>query len=111
MASLYAQYLMERTNDLIVELPYGFAAYRYLDDDKTVYIIDIYVQPEFRKLGKAAEIADAVVLEARNRGCYNLVGSVVPSAKNSTISMKVLLAYGMILDSSANDFIIFKKDI
>lgn len=111
MASLYAQYLMERTNDLIVESEnIGFITYRYLDES-TVYIVDIFIIPELRKLGQASEMADAIAREAKNKGATRLIGSVVPSTKNSTISMKVLLAYGMSLDSSANDFIIFKKDI
>ena len=111
MASLYSQYLSERTNDHILESPLGFATYRYLDDGKTVYIIDIFVVPERRKDGWATQIADEIVKTAKARGANKLIGSVVPTAKNSTLSMRVLLGYGMSLDSSTNDFILFRKEI
>lgn len=109
--SMYADYLKERTKDLIVETSSGFATYRYLDDDKTVYIVDIFVIPEDRKSKAATIMADSIAKEAKERGCKKLIGSVVPSMNNSTASMKVLLGYGMSLDSATNDFIVFRKDI
>ncbi len=111
MYSLYAQYLEERTKDKILECPFGFATYRYLDENKTVYIMDIFVSPEKRKEHWATTLANAIVKEAKEKGATKLLGSVVPSMRNSTVSMKVLLAYGMTLDSSANDYIIFRKEI
>lgn len=109
--SLYANYIIERTNDLIIESEDGFVVYRYLEDGKTVYIIDIYTIPSKRKEGLASRLADLVVAEAKKRECTLLLGSVVPSAKYSTISLKVLLGYKMTLHSAANDFIVFKKEI
>lgn len=109
--SMYAKYIKEKTTDNILETDKGFATYRYLDNNKTVYIIDIYVLPDFRKTNVASTIADDIVKEAKVLGCTNLLGSVVPSNKSSTASLRVLLAYGMTLESSTNDFIIFKKDI
>lgn len=110
-ASLYSQYLLERTEDLILESDKGFATYRYLDQGKTVYIVDIYVIPSARKGGWAAQMADEIVRDAKKKGVTKLIGSVVPSTRNATTSMKVLLGYGMTLDSSTNNFILFKKDI
>jgi ribosomal protein S18 acetylase RimI-like enzyme len=109
--SLYANYIKEKTTDHILESEHGFLTYRYLDEDKSVYIIDLYVMPDFRKIGIASAMADHVVAEAKLRGCTKLLGSVVPSNKYSTDSLKVLLAYGMILESASNDFVIFKKEI
>lgn len=111
MMSLYAKYLTERTDDLIIEMEDGFATYRYMLDDKAVYIIDIYTVPKKRKGGIATFLADAVVKEAKDRGCVTLLGSVVPSTKGSTDSIKVLIAYGMKLASAGNDCIFFRKDI
>lgn len=108
---MYGKYLAEKTNDLLVETDKGFATYRYLDNEKAVYIIDLYVLPDFRQTNIASTIADNIVREAKEKGCTKLLGSVVPSNKGSTISLKVLLAYGMYLESSTNDFIIFRKDI
>lgn len=111
MLSLYAQYLAEKTNDRIIETENSFATYRYLDDGITVYIVDIFVLPSIRNSGWASCIADEIVTEAKKRGCIKLLGSVVTSSKNSTVSLKILLAYGMTLDSASNDFIVFRKDI
>lgn len=108
--SLYAQYLTERTEDLILETEKGFATYRFTNEF-TVYIVDIYVIPEFRKQGVARDLSDTIVGIARMKGCTQLIGSVIPSAKGSSESMKALLAYGLKLDSSAGDFILLRKDI
>lgn len=108
--SLYANYIRERTNDEIIETDTGFATYRFLNE-KQVYLVDIFILPEHRKLGDASAISDSICRLAKERGCTELLGSVVPSTKGSTESLKVLLAYGMRLDSAANDLIIFKKDI
>jgi GNAT superfamily N-acetyltransferase len=108
--SQYAEYLKEKTQDLIIETDKGFLTYRYVDE-KTVYIIDLYVLPEWRNTNVASKLADSVCYEAKDKGCINLLGSVVPSNKNSTASVKVLLAYGMNLKSSSNDFIVFEKEL
>jgi ribosomal protein S18 acetylase RimI-like enzyme len=108
--SYYANYIKEKTNDLVLEVDYGFATYRYLDE-KTVYITDIYIHPDFRRKDYASNLADIIVEEAKQKGCTKLMGSVIPSNKNSTDSLRVLLGYKMSLESSVNDFIIFKKEI
>ncbi len=109
--SLYADYITERTNDHIIEGPSGFVTYRYINEDQTVYIIDIYTAPEARKTGHASQLANQVVAKAKIRGATEMLGTVVPSAKGSTASAKVLFAYGMTLCSASTDLIIFRKDI
>jgi GNAT superfamily N-acetyltransferase len=109
--SLYARYLTERTQDKMLETAHGFAIYRMLPDQKAVYIVDLYVDPDFRKAGNAAQIANEIAKIAKKEGFIKMFGSVVPSANGSTTSIKVLLAYGMRLQSSVQDFIIFEKDI
>lgn len=108
--SLYAEYVRERTDDQIIENDKGFATYRFVDNN-TVFILDIYIRPDFRKYGEASNIADNIVEIAKKRGCTTLLGGVVPSTKNSTISLKVLLGYGMTLKYSNVDFICFEKAI
>lgn len=108
--SLYAQYLLERTNDQILETESGFLTYRFLDD-KSVYIIDVFVIPEKRRSKEAAALADTVIRQAKLRGCTEVLGTVSPAAKTSTESIKVLLGWGMSLRSSSNDLLVFKKDI
>ena len=109
--SLYANYITERTNDLIVETAEGFATYRYMNDGKSVYVIDIYTIPAARRAGYAFYLGDKIVAEAKLKGCTELLGTVQPSTRNSTDSIKFLIAYGMSISSSTNDFLVFRKDI
>lgn len=111
VASLYAQYLKERTHDSINEWPNGFVTYRMLNEGKSVYIIDIYVVPSERKSGVAAGMADAVIAGAKALGATEALGTVVPSAKGSTESIKVLIAYGMKIQSASQDLLVFHKEI
>lgn len=108
--SLYADYIQERLGDHIVEIPEGFATYRFLSPFQC-YIVDIYIKREFRNKGIAKTLADEIVKVAKFRGCKELVGSVAPSAKNATESLKALLTYDMKLDRCDSNLIIFKKEI
>jgi GNAT superfamily N-acetyltransferase len=109
--SMYAKYLAERTNDRILETDHGFVTYRILSEQKTVYLIDLFVEADFRKSGIASQMANEIAEIAKKQGCIKMLGSVVPSSKNSTDSIRVLLAYGMKLQSSGQDFIFFEKEI
>lgn len=108
--SLYGEYIKELLGDHIYETEEGFATYRFTDE-KTVYILDIYVRPEFRKSQVGRDIADHIMGIAKQRGCTKMLGSVIPTAKGAAYSMKVLLAYGMVPESSTNNFILFGKEI
>lgn len=110
MPSLYAQYLLERTHDKIVEIPEGFATFRFLNE-KQCYLIDIFILPEFRKSGIATKLADKIAEIAKQKGCTELLGTVCPSAKGSNASLKVLWSYGMTLESSDRNMIVMKKEI
>lgn len=108
--SLYAKYLTERIGDHILEVEHGFATYRYTDKEN-VYIIDIFVEREYRRDGIGTLMADKIVKEAKSKGCKFLLGSVVPTAKNSTDSMTALISYGMKIYSASDNFIVLKKEI
>lgn len=71
----------------------------------------MYVKPEFRILGVAKKMADSIVLEAQEKSFTKFLGSVCPSAKGATLSLQVLLAYGMSLKSASDNFILLEKDI
>jgi ribosomal protein S18 acetylase RimI-like enzyme len=107
--SLFGQYIQEREDKCIIESDIGFATYSF--SDAGVYIQDIYVHPEHRKSGEASRLANEIAVIAKEKGLTKMYGSVVPSANNSTDSLKVLLAYGFKLDSSSNNFIVMVKGI
>lgn len=109
--SLYAEYVNERGLEHIIESDAGFATYRYINDGRTVYIIDIYVRPEMRKFGEASKLAGIIAAEARSRGATEMWGTVAPQARGSTDSVRVLLAYGMDLLKIEGDLVVFRKDL
>jgi GNAT superfamily N-acetyltransferase len=76
-----------------------------------VYLEDIYILPEYRKNSIASTIANEIASLAKAKGCTRMLGSVIPTANNSTDSLKVLMAYGMKLDSCTNNFILLSKGI
>lgn len=106
--SLYADYIHEKTKDFIIENDKGFATYRFLEGFK-VYIVDIYVKPEFRKQGVAQQFINEIVEKAVEIGCTELYGSVNVNFANPTYSVKLHLAYGMEVFGLGPDIIIFRK--
>lgn len=88
---------------------HGFASYWLRE--KEVYIEDIYVKPEYRKSHSASHYADQIAEIGKAHGCEYMIGSVVPSANQSTISLKVLLGYGFRLLSSEDNIIWFNKEL
>lgn len=108
---MYCDYVKERLGDDSVNSEIGFATFRFINGGKSVYIIDIYVRPSYRKQGSASAFADIIVDIARKRGCTEVIGTVSSLAKNSTDSLKVLLGYGMSAQSFSNDVAVFRKDI
>jgi len=108
--SLFKDYILERTEKQVLETDTGFAVYSY-PDETTVYIEDIYIDKTHRQSHYASQLANNIIELAKLRGCTKMIGTVVPSAKNSTISLKVLLGYGMELKSAGPDLIVMGKDI
>lgn len=107
--SLYAEYIKAREDFDCLEKTFGFATYKISGDD--CYIRDIYVIPEMRNQGGARLICDEIRDFANRSGCKNLIGTVQPSTKGATTSMRAILAYGFEVFSSQNDFIVFKLSL
>lgn len=103
------EYLKERENKNVLEIEDAFCVYQEFPE--FIYIQDIYVRPEKRKTGVASFLANKVCEQAREKGMKTLIGSVDVTALGATESLKVLLAYGMSVDSIVGNVIYFKKDI
>ena len=113
MISLYGKYIAEREGKEIIENDKCFAVYCFGEDEcgKFCYIEDIYVLPDFRKSGEAKGIADKIAIEAKEKGCVTLYGSVNPEAQSWTESLRVLEAYGMVYSHKDADLLYFKKEV
>ena len=111
---MYFDYLREREPDLLfLRKEGGFAVYKYVifRNTQAVYIQDIYVEKSQRHTGLASELSEEIQEMAKNGGVDWLLGTVCPSAKDSHISLKVLIAHGMTLYNSTEDLIWFYKEI
>ena len=94
---------------LDIQHPRPFDIYYFVE--KECYIKDVFVKEEHRKTGEATRLGDEVAKIAKSKGCTKLYGTIVPSVKGSTESMKFLLAYGFKLDSSVSNFIALVKEL
>ena len=110
MSSLFAQYKQERENKHVLEVENGFATY-YFPQAGTCYLEDIFVAPAARKSRLCFSMADEIVAIAKKAGCVKLLGSVCAGTHNSTVSLKVLLAYGFQLHGVEGQMIYFVKEI
>jgi hypothetical protein len=106
---MYASYLEELGAKHLYRNEKGFVIYSFID--KSCYLEEIYILPEYRGKKEFAELSDAVTLIAKEKGCNKLLGSVIPTINNSTRSVGMLLSYGAKLESASNNFILFSKDI
>jgi len=109
MTSLYANYVLEREGFSTIEDPCGFATYKIVGEE--CYLRDIYLLPEHRKDGVGRKLADEVSRIALSQGCTKLTGTVCPSTRGSTDSLKALLAYGFAVHESRIDFIVLVKEL
>lgn len=109
--SMYGDYIKEHHADEIIETDYGFATYRFLNDGKTVYIVDIFVTKNMRAKGLASALVNEIARIGKDKGATEMLGTVVPSANQSTESLKGHLAYGMKLQSASQNLIVFRKDL
>jgi len=107
---MYADYLKERTGDDLIQSEKGFATFRFIDE-KTVYLVDLFVKKEFRNIGEANFLADQVCALAKQKGCNKLIGTVAPNTNGATANLKHLLGYGMSLVRSDTSLIVFEKEI
>ncbi len=112
--SLYADYLAERQGKSVLEREDGFAVFYDFDwaGRRAVYIEEIYVAPHARQSGTASLMADEIAELALERDVTLMVGSVEPTGRNATTSLRVLLSYGFTLDSvSPSGLIMFVKHL
>lgn len=111
---MYCDYLKELQGRSSIQHKNGFATYQFEQDpegNKYCYICDIYVVPEARKSNLCSDLADTIAVIAKENDCQYLIGTVVPSFNNATISLKVLLGCGFKLESSKENLILFTKEI
>lgn len=109
MPSLYSEHIKEREGFEIVETDFGFASYKYYDQE--CYIRDVYIKPEFRRSRQASKLLDTIQTIAKSSGCKFITTTVSSQYPNITGNTKAILKYGFEIAKVIQDVIWFKKDI
>lgn len=87
---LYAEYLKERENANLVYDEKGFATYKE-SGENIIYIIDVYVKPEFRKNRIASSYLNLIADKTK---CQWLITSCDENANKWQEAEKAILGYG-----------------
>lgn len=113
MKSLYGQYVEEREGKGIVEDQYGFATYLHTPSRKEMYVVDVFVVREARKLGKAKEYFDQIEKLAYSLNCDYMLTSVDTETNGFEISIKGLLNNNYVFHGELpnSTFLFFRKDL
>lgn len=107
--SLWSKCIKEREGHDVIEETWGFIEYHFAHP--FCVIDDVYVEPEFRKQGKAKELGYRVEKFAKENGCTHLWSNIYDSSFNKDETLKVNLAYGFKWAASENGRIILMKEL
>jgi ribosomal protein S18 acetylase RimI-like enzyme len=106
---LYRAYLKERENAELIERSWGWCSYRVEADH--VYLIDIYVLPQYRQHGKGTELLAAVENVARECGRPAVLGSIATNVQGADKMYNIMHGLGFKIHSSDKDIIYMIKEI
>ena len=109
MKSDYANYVEETTTKFIYEDQDGFFQYEILGD--VLYIQEIYIKPDMRKLGVGRKYINLGEEIANQFDCKYLQGSVIPGSSAATGSLAFQIKCGYELYSSTPYIIFLRKKI
>lgn len=109
--SLYAQYLAEREYKNVIETDDFFAAYEMSKD--AIYISDVFVVKEKRKLGVGKKITEELCAMAKEKGAKLCVTSACASANGFEESLLAILHCGFKFShfEQGSRMMYFKKEL
>jgi GNAT superfamily N-acetyltransferase len=107
--SLYAEYFEERVGGKVFENEAGFVAFKVTGEE--VFLHEVYVRPEHRKLGLGSLILDRIAEVAKADGAKVMTCSISPAARGSSAAMASALAYGFKLHSTGAHEVFLAKEI
>lgn len=107
--SLYAEYIKEREGKEYVETEFGFFVYEIYKP--YIYLSDVYIKPEMRKLGKCKEVVELVRQIGIENNCDKILTTYCIDDPNKERSRKVIELCGFTYLKTNNTMIWFEKDI
>lgn len=89
----------------------GFATWKLLPDQQAIYLIDIFVSPDFRRLGVASALADRVAARGKAAGMPKMLGTVDARSETRTEAIKAILASGFEFTRVDGQMLVFTREI
>lgn len=106
-SSLYADYL-KKEGFISIENEYGFIIYKFQGD--ACIINDIFINKEYRKLGKSWNLFNSLLtIIKNNENCKILIGFSEFGGKNHVEGIKAMEAAGFINTQYLKDKIVFMR--
>ena len=111
MASLYADYLLEREGKELVETDSYFFIYKHFPKLSQLYIADFYVVPEARNQKIGSKAMAEVVAIAQELKCSHIACTTDTNTNNWEKAASGLIGYGFQVTKEEDGLIYFYKDI
>lgn len=111
ISKFYPAYLKEYKNQVYLENNHGFVSFNLFPEQKQVHVMDLYIVPEYRKNGLAAELINEVCKIAKERGCDILTAWIYMNSPDKETSLLASLKYGVKILSADNVRITVGKEI
>jgi len=105
----YEQYILEREDALLYEDKVGFFTYRITDD--IFQVNDLFILPEFRKLGFGKNYAKLIEEMANFSGCKLIICFSCKDANNWKQSDKYILLNDYKKIKETNTMIYYQKEL
>lgn len=104
------EYLKEVEDTFMIRHEFGAMWYKF-GDQNDCWIVGTWVVPSRRRSRIAFDLADKVMMIAKEKGCRLLMAKLRPGQGGATVSLKTQLAYGFQLSPEIIDgyLILFKE--
>lgn len=89
---LYAEYILERENSHYYENDFGFVTYR--DEGPSVYLVDMYIIPKYRKKGNCKKFVKYIENIAKEWGKSQIITSISLDGMGVEDSLQAILCCG-----------------
>lgn len=107
--SNYGLYVQELEGLEIIESNRGFATYKIKDEEKELWVYDVFIRPDYRGCGIALRYVQELEDIAREANCTCLMSITNKNNNGWERSTGLLQKYGFKIEGAADDGTIFLK--
>lgn len=107
--NMIQDYWNEREGIEVLKNRYGFITYKFVPEG--CLLLDHYIRPEFRRLGKGHELADAVCGIAWRKGCDMVFGQLDLDSNGIEAAQANLERYGFEVYNKTDTVLHYKMEL